>query len=347
MLYINSVFVLELVTEMVDTLTAILWQEDVSNVNLIEVIPPRLVRCKTMADITNGRIMAVGYLPSPFGSGKFDLRVSVNGRYMRIDRRSICKWFYGNNFQTLTYEDLMEVFHLIGDMLGVPIGQAVITRLDIGHNLVLKHPIGIYLNYLGKMSRRKRVQASSTGIYYEASQQQVCLYDKYRQQLNSKELIPPEWQCKNVLRLELRYLKDIARQFKRTKLTVGMLCAPEFYHECVQRWVGVYHSIQKLSDFILDFTDMRTKSGRYIQGITALAECCGGTLKLLEQVATAQAMGLLTRKEAYSFREEIKAANNSSLGRLKNGLIAELDHKIEEAEVQLFTPSQKYNFQPF
>lgn len=316
---------------MIDSIAAILWAANASGVSFMEIVPPRLLNCEHKTSKRTGEPYTVGYLPNPYCPTSYGFTVTVSNEYVRIDHRSLCKWWLGNNLRTMTHKDIVQAFCLIGQLLGVPVENARIARLDIAHNIIVDHPPKTYLNYLGDMSHKERVRASTTALYYKTSQFEICVYDKIKELRKHKEPIPPEWLAKQVLRFEIRYLKNVSRQFGRKRLTVEMLCRPELYAECVQRWAEAYRNIHKLKDVAPNFDMITTVTDLNNQGVATFVRECGGEMAFIEQINTAQAMGKLNPQQAKKLRDKAKAACANPIFARPSGLIAELDGKIEDA----------------
>ncbi len=67
-----------------------------------------------------------------------NLLISVSKNSISV-KGSIAKWFSGNNLHTLSYEELIQAFTRLGNILHMPIGKAYFTRLDMAANINTKY----------------------------------------------------------------------------------------------------------------------------------------------------------------------------------------------------------------
>lgn len=259
------------------------------------------------------------------------LKVWVSQSAVRVKDGSLCKFYLGDNFKTLGRRDTQRAIEMLSDMLHLPMDRADITRIDVAENMIMKHPVSVYLNHLGQLARATRLPEPS-GLYYRIGDECLCFYDKPKEQKNHHNQIPQLYQDRNVLRYEQRYLNRIAARLKEERITGGTLCAEQFYIKLLINWRDRYKAITKINDVTLNFDAMTTKQQLYKMGLLALAEKVGGQLELINQIVEAKKRGDLTKKQAFDFK---KAINDAFL--LKGGLTApndaiqELDKKIVEA----------------
>lgn len=273
----------------------------------------------------NGDIVITGSLQG--------LKISLNRYQMKIKGGSLCKWFLGDNYQTMGRSDTQRAIERLSDTLRVPISKATVTRLDIAQNFITRHPPEVYLNHLGALRYHKRCPMAGIGsLYYTGAGRQLCFYDKNREQKSHKEPIPELYEGRNVLRYEQRYTQRLASQFNVSEVTGAMLYDEAFYIGLLNRWKETYKAIQKINDISLNFEAMKTKQQLYKMGVLSLIEQAGGVWQMYEQINEAQKQGELTKKQAYDLRQAVNDA--SKLGRgitVPNEAIKELDKKVNEA----------------
>lgn len=217
-LYINPEIITESVT-VIDTLNMILRMI----IPDMEAVCKNLHNCrpKTFRDGLNGY---EGYLKSWHNTKNHDLKVQITNYYVKVGFASWGKWFYGDNFRTMTLNDIRQCLDRISEILGLPMGEAQITRLDIGHNIIVDHKPEIYLNHLGTILHHKRLPTSEGSLYYSNSLRQFVLYDKKKAPRHKRDIVPEEYINSHVLRLELRLLRKSASNFN-TKLLPLICCA--------------------------------------------------------------------------------------------------------------------------
>ena len=259
------------------------------------------------------------------------LKISLNRYQMKIKNGSLCKWYLGDNFQTMGRGDTQRAIERLSDTLHVPISRATVTRLDIAQNFIVKYPTVVYINHLGALRYATRLQEPD-GIYYKQSGGRLCFYDKNREQKRHGEPIPELYEGKNVLRYEQRYTKELAKQFKVGCVTGAMLYDEQFYIGLLNRWRDKYTAIKKINDTSLNFQAMRTKQQLYRMGVLSLIEQAGGQLQMIEQINEAQKRGELSKKQAFDLRHTINEACKIRDGlTVPNEAIKELDKKVSEA----------------
>jgi hypothetical protein len=99
----------------------------------------------------DGTKVVTGYLNrlNDVETGNLDgLRVTANSFQIKVSG-SLCKWYLGNNFETLQRSDTQRAIEKISDTLHLPIDKAQITRIDVACNFIVKQPIGVYLTIWG------------------------------------------------------------------------------------------------------------------------------------------------------------------------------------------------------
>ncbi len=308
---------------MIDTLNLRLTRAEVEGVDFLNEIAPSL-NADTIATHThgNGDEVITGCLDN--------LKLSISHWQVRISGGSLCKWMLGDNFQTLGRRDIQDAITRLSDELHLPVERAAITRLDVAANIITQHPPGVYINHFGVMPYAKRLQQPDS-LYYQKRDEQLCVYDKVREQRTKHAPIPELYQQANVLRIEQRYLHRLGAAFKVDTVTAAMLYDEQFYIRLLDNWRAAYYSIKKINDVTLNFQAMKTKKDLQRLGVLSLIEQQGGVVRMLEQITEAQQRGELTKKQAYDLRQAIGEAN-----KLKDNVTVpsdamnELDKKVDE-----------------
>lgn len=259
------------------------------------------------------------------------LKVSINRFQVKVCDGSLCKWYLGNNYQTMGRRDTQMAIEKLSDTLHLPMGKAVVYRLDIAQNFICKHPPEIYINHLGMLRNATRL-LNDGSVYYKRAGNVLCFYDKNREQKRKREAVPELYEDRNVLRYEQRYTQHLARQLKVSEVTGALLYDVTFYVDLINRWHDTYRNILKINDISLNFQAMKTKQELYRMGVLSLIERAGGQMELIDQINEAQKRGELTNKQAYDLRQAIKDAGKVRAGfTVANDAIQELDKKVKEA----------------
>lgn len=259
------------------------------------------------------------------------LSVSLNRFQVRVGEGSLCKWYLGNNYQTMGRRDTQRAFEKLSDTLHLPMGKSLVTRLDLAQNFIVKHPPEVYMHHLGQLKYYRRYPTDGS-LYYLGNGSKLCFYDKNKEQRAKKEPIPELYEGRNVLRYEQRYTKRLPYLLNVPEVTGALLYDEAFYIGLLNKWRQLYRQIQKINDITLNFQAMKTKQEFYKMGVLSLVEHVGGQLEAIEQINEAARRGELTRKQAYDLRSAINEACKLQAGLTEpNEAIKELDKKISEA----------------
>ena len=272
------------------------------------------------------------YQGIPIITGKVGgLRVSASRSQIKVKDGSLCKFFLGNNFQTLGRRDTQLAIEKLSDLLHLPMKKATVTRMDVAQNFILKHPPEVYFRKLGALKYANRLQQPN-GLYYILNGGRLCFYDKNKEQKTHRKEIPELYQGRNALRYERRHAQRLASQFNVEAVTGATLYNEGFYIMAVNQWKEGYQAIQKINDITLNFQVMKTKQQMYKMGVLALTEQVGGQLELMAQINDAQKRGEISKKQAYDLRTAVNQACQLKEGfTAQNEAIEELTKKIAEA----------------
>lgn len=259
------------------------------------------------------------------------LKVSLNRFQIKVKDGSLCKYYLGDNLQTMGRRDTERAIEQLSDTLHLPMSKALVTRLDVAQNFCTKYPPDVYFNHLGVLKYATRLQEPN-GVYYSQTGGRLAFYDKNREQKTKREQIPELYNGRNVLRYEQRYTQRIARQLNVPEVTGSMLYDEAFYIGILNRWRDTYRAIQKINDVVFNFANMKTRQQLYRMGVLSLIEQAGGQIEMLTQINEAQKRGELTKKQAFDLRATIKDVCQVRDGlTAPNEAIQELDKKVNEA----------------
>ena len=258
------------------------------------------------------------------------LYVTLSPNRICINNRSFCKWLKGDNLQKTTLKDIKEGIEKLSKILNLPMDKAIVSRIDIGLNIIVRHPVEFYLSHLGTSSRTKRL-LQSHGLYYHQGDVDFVLYDKLEEYKNENNRIPEKYIGKNLLRIELRFEHNLNNIFKKDKVTAGLLYDKEFYSSLVKLWADHYYKIHKINDICLDLNSIRTINDFRRAYILILSQELGGELEALDQIEKARKSKMIGNHKAYNFRQKIISAYNIKNNFIKpDEAIEELDQKIKD-----------------
>lgn len=257
------------------------------------------------------------------------LNVSVSESRVKIYDCSLCKYYLGDNFKTLSRGDTKRAIDKISDSLHLPFQLANVTRIDFAKNLIMQHDEKVYYPYLGEAQYYNRLEQNN-GLYYNNQLRQLVFYGKEYEQKIKKQPIPELYKGRNVLRFEMRFRKQLRKQFNRPEITVGLLYDEDFYSDLVNRWKSEYLAIQKINSKIIHMKPTGSTK-ELIENMAILQLLELGQPKVLSMVKEWQNMGLITKKQAIDHREKIKLLSNIPIEGKGNDLIDELNRKVKEA----------------
>jgi len=270
----------------------------------------------------DGAISLSGYLGS--------LKLSVTDARVKISEGSLCKWYLGDNFQTLTRGDAKRAVEQLSDTLHLPLNNADITRIDIAQNFIMKHPPGVYFDHLGLLAHYNRLEQPD-GLYYQNGKRQIIFYNKLKEQKGKGQPIPELYRERNVLRYEMRHKTRLRAEFGKARVTGADLYSEPFYMQLIDRWQTAYQAIQKINLIQIDFTMMPTNRGTLLASHADVISRQGGELLYIQQIDEAAKKGILTPKQAHDKRKLAREACGLKIIATKSELTSELDSKIIEA----------------
>lgn len=306
---------------MLDTVNFSLTQAEVEGVDFLSEVSPCLDR--VAVHDYNGNIVVTG----PLGN----YTVSISQWRVNVKDGSLCKWYLGDNFQSMGHRDIQYAIEKMSDELHLPMNHATVTRLDIAENIITRHPVSVYFEHLGILPYALRlVQPNS--LYYSKRDETLCFYDKIREQRDKNMPIPDAFRNSNILRYEHRYTKRLGATFKVDRVTGAMLYDEGFYMNLIKRWRNAYRAISKINDAVLNFDTIKTTRQLHKMALLAWISDMGGELEFLNRIAEGQKCGRLNAKQAHDLRQAVKDSCAIREGlTVKSDVITELDKKIAEA----------------
>jgi len=265
-------------------------------------------------------------------SGYLDtLKVSISPNRVKIHNSSLCKFYLGDNFKTLTKGDTKKAIEKISNSLHLPFELASVSKLEFGRNIILKHSEGLYYPYLGESQHLNRLPTNN-GLYYQNSLRSYVLYGKVKEQKLSGEPIPSIYANANVLRIELRLLKRICKEMNLPVFLASQLYEERIYSELVKKWKDEYLAITKTKSK-LDTIKPTGSKREFEQMLASMALLDLGSdfaqVKVKEWLKTSK----ITKKQAYDLRATITDLTKYNVGEGGNELIDELNEKVKDAAV--------------
>ncbi|HNY62476.1 MAG TPA: hypothetical protein PLH70_01785 [Bacteroidales bacterium] len=187
--------------------------------------------------------------------GDYTVSIYENGIYLR---GSLAKNLYLSNVQTLTREDAEKSIQKLSDGLHIDIKKGKVTRLDFSTVIQTSRPPADYYTYLVSKPYYERVLSTNNTLYFNTQKTQLVFYDKIKDCKAKKIPIPQNYIGSNLMRYELRYLREIARQLKVDTITGATLTDPQFYYKLVQKWGDEFKKIKKTNDNMMVKDNIKT-----------------------------------------------------------------------------------------
>lgn len=308
---------------MYDTLHLWLPSEVIGQSNYMETLPP-ILGDFTTHDPTDR--------PPYITGNKLGMALCISSNGISL-KGSICKSYLNDNFKTLTRQDTQRAIERLSDTLNMPVKDAKVTRIDFAENMIVDQPPKNYYIYLGNCQRYQRfVQPKS--IYYQNSTRTKLFYNKIAEAKSKDETIPPIWAGSNVLRYELRYVRNLPKQFNVAQVKVQDLYNEQFYAGMIDRWIAEYQNINKLNEINFNTKTMKQPKDFWEQLLLQKVHEVGQP-NLLALVDELKAKNVFKQKEYYSrVRKEIKKKCRANSIEQTNDLIKELDTKILQVKEQ-------------
>jgi len=305
---------------MLDNVDATLTKEQSPGTDFLQTVPQHLSIVSNQGINHYGEYI-YGYLDS--------LKVSISDNKVKIYDSSLCKYYLGDNFKTLTRGDTKRAIEKICDILHLPFHLANVTRIDVAKNLIMKFDEKIYYPYLGEAQFYNRLEQNN-GLYYNNQLRQLLFYGKEFEQILKKQPIPELYKGRNVLRFEMRFRKRLREQFNKPEITAGLLYDETFYGYLINRWKDEYFSIQKINSKLNSMKPTGSKK-ELIENLALYTIIELGQPKVLNLIKEWQETGLISKKQAFDQRSFIKQLSKTPIDEKGNDLINELNQKVKEA----------------
>lgn len=244
-----------------------------------------------------------------------NLSIMVNDGFLKIEG-SLPKFYLGNNFDSIEIGEIKEAIEKIEDTLKVILKGAFVKRLDVAKTLIMDNPIECYYPYFGSYGTTLLTKHRNSR-YYNLIQKTLIFYDKIKE----SKVIPEHWKGLFLLRYELRFLKAIHKQFKRSSIYVEDLYCPEFHSQYCDSWRNEFEKIHFIDLQLPESITTPTELDKWIRGMGI--EAVGGYDKIMEVI---DSINFEDRTQKYRTRKKIKELSQSDV--MSNSLVQELKSKV-------------------
>lgn len=224
---------------------------------------------KDIYDRDNNTHHLEGYIGSYFVKIYDNRGISLMG--------SLSTYYLPSNTYTLTLSTTKNAIEKLSDELHVDIKNAKVTRVDVSTVIPTTQPPSYYYPYLGDKPYFVRLLATKDTLYYKTQKRNIIFYDKIKDAIQRGAEIPTEYLNENLLRYEVRYMKELKRQLKTsTNVTGALLTNSDFYYSIIQNWKNEFDSIQKLNSIITMTENIKTPKDAVNVLIATLIQQQGG-----------------------------------------------------------------------
>lgn len=248
---------------------------------------------------------------------------------------SICKYYLGDNFQTLTLKQFNDAIDDIEERLNIDLSKAVVCRIDIAANFFMKYSPSSYHSCLTHLSRHIR-GAINGNLYFKTTRKELNFYDKKKEYRQKRKKIPKDYEdIENVLRYEIRFRKNVKKQFGHT-VTIADLCREDFFKRIVNKWQSNYWSITKQNPIVFEkeTTTFSTSDFRdffFVQGV----EANGGIDYVYTTIDESKKADAITSSKASYLRKVVNNAYTNPNVTTTYDFVEELDEKMRLFEIPL------------
>jgi hypothetical protein len=206
-------------------------------------------------------------------------------------------------------------------------------KISIAQSFIVKQESEAYFAYLGNCNHYSRLQQPHT-LYYKNGQRVKLFYNKIEEGKRAGYQLPNVWAGKNVLRYELRYVRNLTKQFNRSEVTFEMLTDEAFYMGLIDRWAGEYANIKKQQSYNLDLAIMKStkdfEKQIYLRGLLTV----GNEQQVLEMIEQAKREGIFENKmQVKRLKDKVREVFHCpTMNTEKAELVAELDQKVKQVQ---------------
>ncbi len=267
----------------------------------------------------------------PTVNGKYhNFDVSINNNRIKIGNASLTKFFLGNSLSMMDRNNINQAIEKMSDDLHLPIEKADVNKFHYAKNIMLKNDVSLYLPYLGKSGRYKRLE-QPFGINYQITGKEVAIYDKIKETKFRRELLHPLYNDRFMMRIESRFNHNLCKHFNRASITARTLYDEDFYMMVNDEWYKDYLSIDKIKTTKIDMQQVRTKEQMKLLGVLSLVQLEGGKTQSIQNLKERYLKRELTKKQYYDLRGLIEQSSSLKLQTIESDLMIELNQKVKES----------------
>ena len=166
-------------------------------------------------------------------------KISFNG--------SLNKFIKGNNLVRIKRSEVKSAFDEISELFQIPFHNAIITRIDIGGNILLKENVSNYLIQLTSIPRFKKDNYHNETVNFSIGKKKISFYNKIAEMKAHKELKEDYsyLKNKNIIRYELKLTNRLGAQLEMEKVIASDLYQEITFNQLIDEWYKTYLKIEK------------------------------------------------------------------------------------------------------
>ena len=282
--------------------------------------------------------VATGEVKSGYGKLKNSQSIFVKkfDTYYRFITNPINE-IYGNNFYTLSREELYSYLKELTDVIGVDVFKEKLSQVDFQSTNKVKFKPKYYYDVLGlHQDLIKHLKYGGSSLYYASKSKKqkyktLLFYDKILEMFGKK--VAGDFD--NFLRYEARYynkfLKTIANKFGKSNLLVEDLFNDIVYKELIDWWYKDYQSIYKERKSMFDL-DRITKPSDIDKLLASKAiQDFGGVEPIIKMIEASNTFDNKKAPFISKVKGRVKTLASDRNIVFETPFLEELDYKIKEA----------------
>lgn len=321
---------------MYDNIGLYLDSQDANNVNLYEEVLGNSNNITVEKYGVNSNDNPFAYISI---IGKTNQKLSFKVEPYRISmlgkNSSLCKYYLGNNFETLTLLQFRKAINEISERLGVNLDNARVCRIDIAQNFIMEYSPSTYHNCLLHLPRYKKGNINGN-LYFKTSRVELNFYDKKKEYREKGVKIPEQFiDVENILRYEIRFKKNVTKIFGRT-IRVTDLCSESFFKEAYNKWQKTYWNITKQNPVIFqcETSTFKTKDFKdyyLVKGV----ESTGGIDYAYKMINESKKAKAITKHNAVYLKTVLNNAFKNTNNTANHDFTGELNTKMRNCVMPL------------
>lgn len=266
-----------------------------------------------------GTVKSIRSVDSVMFTGKLkNLKILITPDYLKING-SLAKYYFDNNLQTMTHEDIVTAVVWLGSELELPIERGYIKRIDVARNIIVKKQVNHYLKCFDETDGYDKNRIGDTLFYTKTNRTHtVTMYDKIKElKKNETEFYKYNrngvLKGKNILRYEVKLEQRINHLLNYKSVRVVHLRSKTFIKKLNDFWYMKYKTLLTKKTFAFS-TDI-DNYGEFKNELLVKAIQDVGIFNLFNLLEELRKAGKMTSNQKAYAKREIKrlVAGSSSL----------------------------------